>query len=227
MSGFKNKDLNSFAKKSIFNDLVNFIFVSLDNMKQIHIFKNEKIQNNEERIRTHLVANYLNNDEFRNSIGYNTLMLRFDIEVPENYKKEKETHLGRMDIRVITPNFFKNSQDYYNIECKRIDGSKVLNNLFVKEGICRFALEDSKYLSYHNKNIMLAFVVKNIDIERNVDKINQIQIENKDMKMIQELQRNEINGKKYYLYESKYVNENGQLELSHMFYDLSSIVSRE
>lgn len=227
MSGFKNKDLNSFAKESIFNDLINFIFVSLDHMKQVHIFKNEKIQNNEEKIRTHLVANYLNNDEFRNSIGYNTLMLRFDIEVPENYKKEEETHLGRMDIRVITPNFFKDTKDYYNIECKRIDGSKVLNNLFVKEGICRFVLEHSKYLSYHNKNIMLAFVVKNIDIAQNVAQINQIQIDNKDMKIIQELQRNEMNGKQYYLYESRYINENRQLELSHMFYDLSNIVSRK
>lgn len=227
MSGFKNKDLNSFAKKSIFNDLINFIFISLDNMKQVHIFKNEKIQNNEEKIRTHLVANYLNNDEFRNSIGYNTLMLRFDIEVPENYKREEEKHLGRMDIRVITPNFFKNSKDYYNIECKRIDGSKTLNELFVKEGICRFVLENSKYLSYHNRNIMLAFVVKNIDIEQNINQINQIQIENKDIKVIQELQRNGMNRRQYYLYESRYVNENQQLELSHMFYDLSNIVSRK
>lgn len=227
MSGFKNKDLNSFAKKSIFNDLINFIFISLDNMKQVHIFKNEKIQNNEEKIRTHLVANYLNNDEFRNSIGYNTLMLRFDIEVPENYKRDEEKHLGRMDIRVITPNFFKNPKDYYNIECKRIDGSKTLNELFVKEGICRFVLENSKYLSYHNKNIMLAFVIKNINIDQNVNQINQIQIENKDIKMIQELQRNDINSRQYYLYESRYVNEKQQLELSHMFYDLSNIVSRK
>lgn len=227
MSGFKNKSLNSFAKKSIFNDLINFIFISLDNMKQVYILQNEKIQNNEEKIRTHLVVNYLNNDEFRNSIGYNTLMLRFDIEVPENYNKEDENYLGRIDIRVITPNFFKDSKDYYNIECKRIDGSKTLNKLFVKEGICRFVLENSKYLSYHNKNIMLAFVVENIDIEQNIKQINQIQIENKNIKMIQEMQRNDMNRKKYYLYESRYVNENQQLELSHMFYDLSDIVSKE
>ena len=112
MSGFKNKDLNSFAKKSIFNDLINFIFISLENMKQVQILKKEKIQNNEEKIRTHLVKNYLNNYEFRNSIGYNTLMLWFDIEVPDNYKRDEEKHLGRMDIRVITPNIFKNSKDY-------------------------------------------------------------------------------------------------------------------
>lgn len=227
MSGFKNKDLNSFAQKSIFNDLINFIFISLDEMKRVYILNNEKIQNNEEKIRTHLVKNYLNNDKFRKSIGYNTLMLRFDIEVPENYKRDKEKYLGRMDIRVITPNFFYNQKDYYNIECKRIDGSKILNELFVKEGICRFALENSKYLSYHNKNIMLAFVVENIDIEQNVKQINQIQIKNKDIKIIQELQRNYMNRKQYYLYESRYVNENQQLELSHMFYDLSNIVSRK
>lgn len=227
MSGFKNKDLNSFVKKSIFKDLINFIFISLDSMKQMHISKNEKMQNNEEKIRTHLVVNYLNNDEFRNSIGYNTLMLRFDIEIPENYRKEKETHLGRMDIRVITPNFFNDSKDYYNIECKRIDGSKTLNELFVKEGICRFVLENPKYLSYHNKNIMLAFVVKNIDIEKNIEKINQIQIKNKDIKMIQELQKENMNKIDYYLYKSSYLNEKRQIELSHIFYDLSNIVNIE
>ena len=74
---------------------------------------------------------------------------------------------------------------------------------------------------------MLACVVENIDIEQNVKQINQIQIENKDIKMIQELQRNDMNKKKSYLYESRYVNENQQLELSHMFYDLSNIESRE
>ncbi len=224
MRGFKNKDLNSFVKESIFNDLINFIFISLDNMKQVQIFKNEKIKNNEEKIRTHLVENYLNDYEFKNRIGYGTLMLKFDIEVPENYKIDEEKHLGRMDIRVITPNIFSNPKDYYNIECKRIDGSKTLNELFVKEGICRFVLEDSKYLSYHNKNIMLAFVVKNINIEQNVKQINQIQNDNKDIKMIQELQRNHMSKKQYYLYESRYAKENQQLELSHMFYDLSEIV---
>lgn len=136
-------------------------------------------------------------------------------------------NIGRMDIRVITPNFFENAKDYYNIECKRIDGSKKLNNLFVEEGICRFVLENPKYLSYNNKNIMLAFVVNNIDIEQNVKQINQIQIGNKNIKMIQELKRNDMNRKQYHLYESRYVNEDQQLELSHMFYDLSSIVIRK
>lgn len=227
MSGFKNEELNSLAKKNIFNDLINYIFISLDNMKQVYMLKNEKIQNNEEMIRTHLVVNYLNNDKFRNSIGYGTLMLRFDVEVPENYKQGEETYLGRMDIRVTTPNFFKNSKDYYNIECKRIDGSKTLNNLFVKEGICRFVLENSKYSSYHNKNIMLAFVVKNIDIEQNINQINQIQIKYESIKMIQELQRNSANKEEYYLYKSYYEKKNQQIELSHIFYDLSNIVDRK
>lgn len=226
MSGFKDNELNTFVKKSIFNELIDFLFISLDNMKQEHIINKKKIQNNEEKIRTHLVKNYLNNEEFKKSIGYTTLMLFFDIEVPEKYEREEEKHLGRMDIRVITPNIFYNVKDYYNIECKRIDGSKRLNKLFVQEGICRFVLENPKYLSYNNKNVMLAFVVENIDIEKNVKQINQIQNENKDIKMLQELQRNDRGKKMHYLYESRYTNKKQQLELSHIFYDLSEIVRK-
>jgi len=52
---------------------------------------------------------------------------RFDKEVDESE--------GRVDIKIIDINDFEKYEAYYIIECKRLDGTKRLNNAYVNDGI--------------------------------------------------------------------------------------------
>lgn len=121
------------------------------------------IHNIEENIE--LIIKELGYTESDNLFYYDDLYLLFDAEVAEGYDLTSEEYIGRVDIKVYSINTIINPKDYYIIECKRIDGSSTLNRKFITEGICRFILNKPKYSSYNKKNIMLGFVVKNIDIE--------------------------------------------------------------
>ena len=224
MGGFKNKSLNFLVKQAIFNDMIKYIFISLDSMKKSFLLQHKKLLNDEEKIRTHLLENYLNNDSFKKEMGYDNLALRFFPEVPESYDKCDEEYVGRADIKVICPNYFNDVKDYYIIECKRVDGSAKLNTFYVAEGICRFVSEPPKYLSFNGKNIMLAFVVTDIDIDRNISKINEIQAKIKEIKLIGALKKCKSERAEHYLYTSKYECNSVQIELSHIFYDFSMMI---
>lgn len=112
----------------------------------------------------------------------------------------------------------KNTQSI--LKCKRLDGTKSLNQKYVDEGICRFVGDTPKYSSYNNKNIVLGFFVKDIDCSVVISEITDIHNErigdiiDKDITPI-------VNSKDYYLCESVYTN---QLSLSHIFYDVSSVI---
>lgn len=225
--GFKNKELNILFKKRTLEEIIEFVFLSMNHMKEICEKENIKIENKEEKIRTHLLENYLDNDNFRKNIGYEVEVfpLRFEAEVPENYNPDTESYKGRVDIKVVGLNtFLKNKKDYYIIECKRIDGSSTLNRKFITEGICRFILNKPKYSSYNKKNIMLGFVVKNIDIEINTARINEIQSEIEDIHICEKLERLKKEKEEYYLYRNKYKCGDKKIELSHLFYNLSDVI---
>lgn len=225
MSGFKNIELNQLLKQDIFEEMIDFIFVSIEQMKKDLLLKKEKLENKEEKIRTHLLENYLNNSKFKQKVKFENLYLIFNAEVVEGYKEENEEYIGRVDIKVETINtIISNSKNYYIIECKRLDGSKQLNEKFVVEGICRFVLDKPKYSSFNNKNIMLGFIVKNINIESNIDEINEIQKKNDKINIIQEIHECVKDKEEYYLYRNKYKCEDKQIELSHMFYSLYEII---
>lgn len=225
MSGFKNKTLNEIAKINMFEDMINFIFISLENMKNDLTYKNKKVKNNEEKIRNYLLENYLNNPTFKNNVDFSDLYLLFEKEVPEGYDAKENKYVGRVDIKVFSVNtLINNPKDYYIIECKRIDGSSILNREFVKEGIYRFILENPKYSSFHRKNIMLGFVVNDIDINENYNKIEDIQDNNNNTYIIEEKQKIEMKNKDFYLYRNKYTNIYEQIDLYHMFYKLCDVV---
>lgn len=183
--------------------------------------KKFSIQNHEEKIRTHLLENYLENENIRCTIGLSDVPIRFLPEVPENYDADNNTYIGRTDIRVLSSNWLSNPKDYYIVECKRLDGTQFLNQKYVNEGICRFVGDTPKYSSYNKQNIMLGFVVKDINYSVVIRKISDIHTKrlgsriDKDISVIE-------NSKNYYLYESTYTN---QLSLSHIFYNISSIIS--
>ena len=142
----------------------------------------------------------------------------------EGYDLTSEEYIGRVDIKVYSINTIINPKDYYIIECKRIDGSSTLNRKFITEGICRFILNKPKYSSYNKKNIMLGFVVKNIDIEINTARINEIQSEIEDIHICEKLERLKKEKEEYYLYRNKYKCGDKKIELSHFFYNLSDVI---
>ncbi|MEI3401182.1 MAG: hypothetical protein V8R51_01970 [Clostridia bacterium] len=58
MGGFKNQRLNQIAKNNIYEDMINFIFISLEKMRENLLAENKNIKNDEEKIRTHLLEHY-------------------------------------------------------------------------------------------------------------------------------------------------------------------------
>lgn len=223
MGGFKNQQLNQIAKNNIYEDMINFIFISLEKMRENLLAENKNIKNDEEKIRTHLLEHYLKNEQFKEKY-FDDLYLLFNAEVAEGYDITSEEYIGRVDIKVYSINTIINPKDYYIIECKRIDGSSTLNRKFITEGICRFILNKPKYSSYNKKNIMLGFVVKNIDIEINTARINEIQSEIEDIHICEKLERLKKKKEEYYLYRNKYKCGDKKIELSHLFYNLSDVI---
>lgn len=224
MAGFKNSSLNFVAKQNYYEQIILLIKSCSDLM----ISKGIKIQNHEEKISAHIVENYLKNKTVVNSIIKYSFPFSFLLEVPENYNVTANSFVGRVDIKVISMNYFlrENLEDYYTIECKRIDGTKSLNEKYITQGVSRFVVSPIKYQSYHNKNIMFGYVVENIDILENVPKINEI---HKD-KLLSNISKNityiPSESTDYCcVCESQYNLEDRTLLLSHIFYDFSSIIA--
>jgi hypothetical protein len=97
---------------------------------------------------------------------------RFEPEVLENYIHGVPQ--GRVDLKVYNINEFRHRKRYFIIECKRIDGNPSLNRKYVTEGIMRFVGSPPKYTSYVKSNCMLGFLVRAVDIDKNVDSINRL-----------------------------------------------------
>ncbi len=221
MGGFLNQTLNSEFKHGLYSIIILAVRQSCELMVKDGIAQGKHIDNHEEKIRTHLLENYLDKDELRPQIGLANTPLRFTAEVPEGYDVTSESYIGRTDIKVVSSDWFANRNDYYIIECKRIDGTQTLNNKYVTEGVCRFVGDPPKYSSYHNRNFMLGFIVRNIDCAKNAKEIATIHRTVLNRKISKDITLNEETGV-YHLYESEYVSS---LVLSHIFYDFSAIVA--
>jgi len=226
VNGFLTQSLNLGFKQGLYEIIIESLIKCSDLMRKDCSVNRTVIANHEEKIRNHLLENYLENSDLRTSIGLAGIAIRFIPETPENYDSSTDTYVGRADIKVVSSNWLlSNNNDYYIIECKRIDGSKPLNEKYIDDGICRFVVYPPKYPSYHNKNIMFGFVVKNIDVVSNVSKISKLH-ESKLKKLIDNnfnLIRNSED-KQFFLYESKYIINSKSLELRHIFYNFSTII---
>lgn len=227
MSGFKNSSLNLCLRQGLFEQLCEFVIKCSELMIVNCNITECRIENDEEKISAHLTENYLNNASVRNSITQNTIPFKFLIESKENFDATTNTYIGRVDIKAASFNYFscKNNNDYYSIECKRIDGKNDLNKKYILQGVARFVVPPIKYQSFHNQNIMLAYVVKKIDIVKNVATINLIHKK--------ELSPYTISDLKFFpcksssnlgVCESEYTVNTKPLLLRHIFFDLSSIV---
>ena len=69
MSGFQNPALNREYKEQSFNLIIGAIVKGCELMVSDCIKEKNKLANHEEKIRTFLVENYLDNDEKRDDIG--------------------------------------------------------------------------------------------------------------------------------------------------------------
>lgn len=160
------------ASEFLFKDEVcthelEFILAKVTDCYKMMIISNKHIPLNDENgIRDILVNQYINDPEIKKAIGLNYFVLP---EVPES------NSTGRTDIRIFSPNTFYNQNEYYIIECKRLDkkarrGSSGLNYQYIKNGIQRFTID--YYSSYFNLNAMIGFVVDSLDVHSNIEDIN-------------------------------------------------------
>ena len=145
--------------EDILSKITSFYFLLKKEKRVVHL-------SDENGIRDIFVKDYINNPEIKKSIGLNYFVLP---EVPET------NSTGRTDIRIFSPNTFYNQDEYYVIECKRLDkqarrGVSGLNYKYIANGIHRFTT--SFYASYYKTNAMIGFVVDSLDIHENIKDIN-------------------------------------------------------
>lgn len=218
MGGFRN-ELNNIAFE---NGLIYLIIAHLyqcshdmvDKCKETGI----QLHNHEDKITNSLVSNFLNLNNWR---------LRFILQSPEGFIPEENVYKGRCDIKVVSDDWFRNSDDYYLIECKRIDGGNHLNRQYVLEGISRFVIHPAKYPSYHKRNIMFGYIVKVIDIEENAAKIDKLQGELLAGVLPGKLSLVTSADKEFYHYSCQYeyaITES--IGIDHLFYDFSPIIRK-
>lgn len=215
---FKDSKLNQTVVNGIYLSIIGGLLKCIELMKRDFERKSEKIANNELEICNVLFCNYLDNDAVMESINFNNF--RFSSEAPENYKNNIPQ--GRVDLKVYSFDSFHFRQRYFIIECKRIDGTKRLNCKYIDEGMRRFVGNEPKYISYDNKNFMLGFVVREIDIAENINKINTLLQEDNNIHVWEYLHKLSINR---ICISSHGENDAERITLYHLFPDCSSIIS--
>lgn len=160
-------DASVFTKNSLYLDReFEFILGGVYKCYQRMLIDYSTIENNENKIRNRLYKDYLKNSAVRTELGLESYIFHPEVpEIDENYDES-----ARTDVIVYNAvNYAKDETAYYIVECKRIDGSKGLNDKYWVNGINRF-IED-RYPSNKSVNAMLGFIVKPIDIEANSLKI--------------------------------------------------------
>ena len=180
---------------------------------------NVKLENNENKIRDLLLNKYINNNEIRKEIGLTEFT--FNPEVPEANTN------GRPDIKIQPIKCsIEDTSAYYLIECKRLDdknldGKTGLNGEYVENGIKRFV--SGTYSSYNRINGMIGFVVKQLNIQDNIENINSI-IKNHypELNTSQYLQREYFINNFNFHYSSIHIDSNKRnITLYHLMFDFS------
>ncbi|MCL2695084.1 MAG: hypothetical protein FWE69_02025 [Clostridiales bacterium] len=219
MGGFKKESNNTVFEQNFFSSIVLHISQCCLKMRDDCRTAGESLYNHEDKISRRLVERYLNRD---------IMGLRFILQNPEHYNTDTDTHKGRTDIKVVSLEWlFMNSDAYYIIECKRLDGKPRLNKEYVCEGISRFVIMPSpKYSSYYGRNIMLGYiVVQSVNIDENTKNIDNLQRNLLADVTIGKMQLVDDDRKGFSRYQCSYQsNDNHNIELTHLFCDFSDVV---
>ena len=130
------------------------------NCYEIMLTDKVKLPNKENGIRNILVDDYLK----KKIIEY-------------QFKSEKKNNLGQVDIYIIDT--FSDKKPHFIVECKRLDnknqdGGEGLNAKYIDNGIKRFLTEHYFLENNFKTNSMIAFIVSDIDIEKNINFINKL-----------------------------------------------------
>lgn len=200
-----NFEFLDFYQDNVFEFILTQIYICYNKMLNDY----PSIENKENIIRNGLHKNYLENNLIREELNLTPYL--FDTEV-ELYNDDDSVK-GRTDIKVYNAiERTKNTDAYYIIECKRIDGSNGLNDKYISNGINRF-IENEKYPSFKKVNGMIGFVVNPIDIEKNTQIFS-------DLKFHQF-----INDFKYSYISNHTTTNLNNLTLYHLMLDYSSKIS--
>lgn len=225
VSGFKLGKYNDIFKNSLFEAIREYVIKSCEVMVEDSIQGKEFLPNNENGIKNRLVFRYLRDDKNKDRLKFDTWKLDFEAENSENYSQEDgDTANARLDIKIISEDTLASNERYYTIECKRLDGNKTLNTKYIDEGIARFVKGTVKYASAYKKNFMLGFLVRDIDIVKNTEKIENTQKVNLSNEVITPLMIFTNNAPACCVYSGNYKTLKGDLELHHIFYNVSGAI---
>ena len=218
MSGRLSKNILLALQQANYERIVQYIVNTCEAIVNDYEQINKKLPNNENQIRTIMLEEYMDNNHIRAEHGMSEYS--FTPETMENYDGNGN-YIGRADIRVKLKTDFEKREAYYIVECKRIDGKGELNKKYVGEGVARFITQ--KYSSYYGKNIMLGFVINQINISNNATLIEGIQNADHNHYMHGSFDLT-VKGSKSEVYKCCYQLGDRDLELRHIFVDYSSIV---
>jgi len=222
MGGFKTEANNVIFENWHVNFIISHLVKCSKQMKADCMNDNNPLKNHEDKITNRLTAKYLN-------IGDN--FFRYVPQLQEHYDEETDSYIGRIDINVISADYFKgNAEAYYIIECKRIDGTTPLNKKYITQGVERFfsPAPQPKYSSYYRQNIMFGYVVQTVVIPNNADEIDRLQGILLKGATASEFILKQSDAPQCYVYKCEYVSANiGQVELSHLFFDFADVICKK
>lgn len=218
MSGKINPKISEILRQDDLEQITNYMVEVCRLLVSDFTSQGRKLPNNENQIRSIMLEEFLDDDEVRKIHGMSDY--RFYPETQEHYDG-MGNYVGRADIRIQLITDFNKHSAYYLAECKRIDGSDDLNKKYVENGIARFVTQ--KYSSYYGKNIMLGFVVERISISSNAKKIEKIQNCSADPHMHGNFDIVQT-GTDHEMYKCLYRIQAGELELRHIFCDVSDLI---
>ncbi|NOR44847.1 MAG: hypothetical protein GQ534_04605 [Candidatus Delongbacteria bacterium] len=199
------------------------ILAGITECYKMMIKDNIKVPNNENGIRDILYLEYLRKQEIRLKVGL--IEYRIDRETQEDHTN------GRVDLRIFSKNDFENYDAIYIIECKRLDNTNLtgmsgLNGEYINNGIQRFV--SNYYSSYYNVNGMIGFVVQQLDILDNIQKINQL-LENNfpNTNTVNYIESIDFIEDFEYSFYSIHRSSNKDIKLYHLMFDFSDNIEEQ
>ncbi len=184
--------------------------------------KYPEIENHEEVIRNRLWKDFLNSNEIKAELALKFyFFIAEGMEVGDDYKEK-----GWTDIKVILyPDALEDTNAYFVIECKRLDGNATLNKKYVENGIQRFST--IQYPSYFGLSGMIGFVIRTIDIDSNCNDINKIMPLYPETACLQPLTKYPFIQSEILTFDSSYLSQhkdknNNPIDLYHLMWDFSS-----
>lgn len=209
-----------FVRQKEFRNILTKVRKCFDIMSSDISNTGQLLRNDENEMRDKLHYDYLNNKNIRSQVRLNGYL--FNPETPSDEKQGNKR--GRTDFKVIIKSrTFDNPQEFFTIECKRIDGSTALNREYVINGIQRF-IDNAQplYQSYCRTNGLIGFIVNNADIVNNVAAINKYLLSNSQCNTNTVLNREK--GVED-CFKSLHTSEKLPLQLYHLMLDFSSLIN--